>query len=81
MKQRYFICLLLAGVLISYGIQYLPLGESGVKGWFALSWLVFAGIVLLSNLMAWVRANTKNQTQKQTQRETVPTRVRQNDYE
>ncbi|MFK3938230.1 hypothetical protein ACI2JA_12095 [Alkalihalobacillus sp. NPDC078783] len=81
MKQRYLICLLLAGVLISYGIQYLPLGEGGVSGWFALSWIVFAGVVLLSNLFAWIRSHPKNQAQQQTKSETVPTRVRQNEYE
>jgi hypothetical protein len=81
LKQRYLICLLLAGVLISYGIQYLPLGEGGASGWFALSWLVFAGMVLLSNLFAWVRSHPKNQARKQTQTETVLTRVRQNEYE
>lgn len=56
MKQRFLICLLLAGILFSYGLQYLPLGEGGVAGWFALCWVAFACIVLISNLLAWVHS-------------------------
>lgn len=81
MKQRFFICLLLAGVLISYGIQYLPLGESGVSGWFAISWLVFAIVVLLGNLFAWMRSHPKHHSKNQAQNETETKQTRQAGYE
>ncbi|MCM2675278.1 hypothetical protein [Alkalicoccobacillus plakortidis] len=81
MKQRFFICLLLAGVLFSYGVQYLPLGEGGVTGWFALCWIAFAALVLLSNLLAWVRTHSKRQVVKQSRRQPVMIQRKTAEYE
>ncbi|MDQ0208112.1 hypothetical protein [Alkalicoccobacillus murimartini] len=81
MKQRFLICLLLAGVLFSYGVQYLPLGEGGITGWFAFCWVAFAALVLVSNLLAWVRSHPKRQVVRQEGRRPVMLPKKTAEYE
>ncbi|WP_078430134.1 hypothetical protein [Alkalihalobacterium alkalinitrilicum] len=51
MKQRLFLCVLLACALIYFAVPRIPLGEPGLGGIFALSWLLFALIVVGGNLV------------------------------
>jgi hypothetical protein len=49
-KQRYLICLLLAGMMLYYAVPRLNVFAEGLPGLFALSWLAFAAIVIAGNL-------------------------------
>ncbi|WP_421380458.1 hypothetical protein ACOJQI_17845 [Bacillus salacetis] len=49
-KQRYLICLLLAGMMLYYAVPRLNVLAEGLPGLFALSWLAFAAIVIAGNL-------------------------------
>jgi hypothetical protein len=49
-KQRYLICLLLAGMMLYYAVPRLNVFAEGLSGVFALSWLAFAAIVIAGNL-------------------------------
>lgn len=51
MHNRLLLCLLLCGVLLYYGVPRLSIGAEGLEGVFALSWLVFALIVVSGNLI------------------------------
>ncbi|TSB48049.1 hypothetical protein [Alkalicoccobacillus porphyridii] len=80
MKQRFLIYLLIAGILFSYGLQYLPLGEGGVAGWFAFCWVAFAALVLLSNLLAWVRSfSVRQERVREKKTAFTPRRVAENE--
>ncbi|GIN11716.1 hypothetical protein J26TS2_15830 [Shouchella clausii] len=52
MKQRLFICLLAATVLVVYAFDYLPIHEEGIGQIFAYSWLAFAALVIAGNGVA-----------------------------
>ncbi|RIW29690.1 hypothetical protein D3H55_18095 [Bacillus salacetis] len=49
-KQRYLICLLLAGMMLYYAVPRLDVFADGLQGVFGLSWLGFAAIVIAGNL-------------------------------
>jgi hypothetical protein len=49
-KQRYLICLLLAGMMLYYAVPRLNIFAGGLQEIFALSWLGFAAIVIAGNL-------------------------------
>ncbi|WP_409251621.1 hypothetical protein V1502_15990 [Bacillus sp. SCS-153A] len=49
-KQRYLICLLLAGMMLYYAVPRMDVFADGLQGAFALSWLAFAAIVIAGNL-------------------------------
>ncbi|MEH7238107.1 hypothetical protein [Bacillus sp. JJ1562] len=51
MHNRLLLCLLLCGVLLYYGVPRLTIGAEGLEGIFAISWLVFALIVVSGNLI------------------------------
>ncbi|MFS0822417.1 hypothetical protein [Bacillus sp. 1P02SD] len=51
MHNRLLLCLLLCGVLLYYGVPRLAIGAEGLEGIFAISWLVFALIVVSGNLI------------------------------
>lgn len=51
-KQRYFICLLLAGMMLYYAVPRLNVFAEGLPGMFSIGWLVFAAIVIAGNLSA-----------------------------
>ncbi|WP_139367594.1 hypothetical protein [Bacillus alkalicellulosilyticus] len=51
MKQRLFLCILLAFALIYFALPRLPIGAEGLAGVFAFSWLLFALIVIGGNLV------------------------------
>ncbi|WP_059103807.1 hypothetical protein [Shouchella shacheensis] len=59
MKQRAIICMLLTGIMIAYAYEQLPLQEEGISQVFAISWLVFAGVVLSGNVIGWIQATKK----------------------
>ncbi len=51
MQNRLLLCLLLCGVLLYFGVPRLAIGAGGLEGIFAISWLVFALIVVSGNLI------------------------------
>jgi hypothetical protein len=75
MHNRLLLCLLLCGVLLYYGVPRLSVGASGLEGIFALSWLVFALIVVSGNLIGLLY-NPKT-TKKVTKTVTVASNKRQ----
>ncbi|WP_096202695.1 hypothetical protein [Bacillus sp. FJAT-45350] len=50
MKQRLVLCLLFTLAMLYLAIPHLPFGADGLAGIFAISWAVFALIVLGGNL-------------------------------
>ncbi|MGF2617373.1 hypothetical protein FZC84_17065 [Rossellomorea vietnamensis] len=58
-KQRYLICLLLAGMMLYYAVPRLNVFAEGLSGWFAISWLAFAAIVVAGNLSGMLFAPRK----------------------
>ncbi|MBS4216851.1 hypothetical protein KHA96_00820 [Bacillus sp. FJAT-49711] len=52
MKNRYLLCLLLCGVLLYFAVPRLSVSGIGLEGAFAISWFVFAFIVIAGNLSA-----------------------------
>ncbi|MET3697280.1 hypothetical protein SAMN05877753_105182 [Bacillus oleivorans] len=51
MKNRYLLQLLLCGVMLYYAIPRLDVYASGAEGIFAISWVVFALLVLSGSLL------------------------------
>ena len=49
-KNRYFICLLVSGVLLYYAVPRLSIYSPGVEGYFSIIWLLFALMVIAGNL-------------------------------
>ncbi len=68
MKQRSFICLLAAIVLVVYAFDYLPIHEEGIGQMFAYSWLAFAALVIAGNGVA-VLGEYRQKAQKDRQQE------------
>ncbi|ALA54348.1 hypothetical protein CAY60_009655 [Shouchella clausii] len=68
MKQRSFICLLAAIVLVVYAFDYLPIHEEGIGQMFAYSWLAFAALVIAGNGVA-VLGGYRQKAQKDRQQE------------
>jgi len=52
MKNRYLLCLLLCATLLYIAVPRLTVNASGLEGIFAITWLVFAFIVVAGNLSA-----------------------------
>ncbi|WP_099362166.1 hypothetical protein [Fredinandcohnia onubensis] len=75
MHNRLLLCLLLCGVLLYYGVPRLSIGAEGLEGVFALSWLVFALIVVSGNLIGLLY-NPKS-AQKTTSPQAVTAKRRQ----
>lgn len=55
-KNRYMLCLLLAGVLLYYAVPRLNLYSGGAEGVFTIAWLLFALVVIAGNLTAMLYA-------------------------
>lgn len=51
-KNRFLLCLLVCGLLLYYAAPRLDVFSGGLAGIFAISWLVFALIVIAGNLTA-----------------------------
>lgn len=49
-KNRYLLCLLLAGVMLYFAVPRLSVSLDGAPGIFSLTWLAFALIVIAGNL-------------------------------
>ncbi|MEH7418324.1 hypothetical protein V7266_23945 [Neobacillus drentensis] len=49
-KNRYLLCLLLAGVMLYFAVPRLSVNFNGAPGIFSLAWLAFALIVIAGNL-------------------------------
>jgi len=75
MHNRLLLCLLLCGVLLYYGVPRLNIEAGGLEGAFAISWLVFAFIVVSGNLIGLLY-NPKL-TQKRTSPQTGTAKRRQ----
>ncbi|MDQ0272079.1 hypothetical protein [Cytobacillus purgationiresistens] len=55
-KQRYILCLLLSGMLLYYAMPRLDIYSGGAEGFFSITWLVLALIVIAGNLTALLYA-------------------------
>lgn len=75
MHNRLLLCLLLCGVLLYYGVPRLNIGAQGLEGIFAISWLVFALVVVSGNLIGLLY--NPNSTQKVTSPQTASAKRRQ----
>lgn len=53
-KNRYLLCLLLAGLMLYYALPRISLEASGIEGLFAISWLSLALLVVAGNLSAYL---------------------------
>jgi hypothetical protein len=51
-KNRYVLCLLLCGFMLYFAVPRLSIQAEGLAGIFALTWLLFALIVIAGNLTA-----------------------------
>ncbi|MED4224162.1 hypothetical protein [Neobacillus cucumis] len=49
-KNRYLLCLLLAGMLLYFAVPRLTINVDGAQGIFSLTWLAFALMVIAGNL-------------------------------
>ncbi|KMK74545.1 hypothetical protein [Alkalihalobacillus pseudalcaliphilus] len=49
MKQRYFISILLASILLIYSFDYFSLQATGLEFYFFCAWIVFASLVIVGN--------------------------------
>jgi hypothetical protein len=56
-RNRYILCLLLCGWMIYYAEPKLPIFQEGIAGAFAVSWLLFALMVIAGNLSALLYTN------------------------
>ncbi|MBM7584944.1 hypothetical protein JOC86_001481 [Bacillus pakistanensis] len=65
-KQRYLLCLLLAGVMLYYAVPRINLYGDGLSGIFTISWLGLCLLVIAGNLSAMLfTVNKKKNEQKQ----------------
>ncbi|MFD1779718.1 hypothetical protein ACFSFW_13720 [Fredinandcohnia salidurans] len=80
MHNRLLLCLLLCGVLLYYGVPRLSIGAEGLEGVFALSWLVFALIVVSGNLIGLLYNPKSAQKTTSPQATTAKRRQRMRNY-
>ncbi|MGN1402597.1 MAG: hypothetical protein ACI4XL_13980 [Bacillus sp. (in: firmicutes)] len=52
MQQRLILCLLLAGLMLYYGLPRLDFGSSGAELIFTVTWVLFAFFIVAGNLAA-----------------------------
>jgi accessory gene regulator protein AgrB len=62
-KNRYILCLLVSGMLLYYAVPRLSVFSSGAEGVFAITWLLFALMVIAGNLtgLLYTPGNQKKQ--------------------
>jgi hypothetical protein len=63
-KNRYFICLLVSGVLLYYAVPRLSIYSAGVEGYFSIIWLLFALMVIAGNLTGLLYTPKKRKQQQ-----------------
>jgi hypothetical protein len=63
-KNRYFICLLVSGVLLYYAVPQLSIYSEGLEGYFSISWLIFALMVIAGNLTGLLYTPKKRKQQQ-----------------
>ena len=72
-KNRYLLCLLVTALLVFAALPRLEIGEGGLDGIFAASWLFFAFCAAAGNLSSLLynspmkRADRRNKKQKSMQ--------------
>ncbi|WP_428909374.1 hypothetical protein [Niallia sp. Krafla_26] len=62
--NRYFICLLLSGVLLYYAVPRLTINSPGLEGYFSIAWLLFALMVIAGNLTGLLYTPSKKKKQQ-----------------
>lgn len=55
-RNRYLLCLLLSGWMIYYAVPKLQITNSGIEGYFAISWTMLALMVIAGNLQGLLYA-------------------------
>ncbi|MFZ0445890.1 MAG: hypothetical protein WAM95_14920 [Bacillus sp. (in: firmicutes)] len=63
-KNRYFICLLVSGVLLYYAVPRLSIYSPGVEGYFSIIWILFALMVIAGNLTGLLYTPKKRKQQQ-----------------
>ncbi|WP_338470494.1 hypothetical protein R4Z10_17070 [Niallia sp. XMNu-256] len=63
-KNRYLICLLVSGILLYYAVPRLTINSPGLEGYFTISWLLFALMVIAGNLTALLYTPSKKKKQQ-----------------
>lgn len=53
-RNRYLLCLLLAGLMLYYALPRISLEAPGVEGVFSIAWLALALLVVAGNLSAYL---------------------------
>lgn len=63
-ERRYFLCLIVAGILLYYALPHLPIYDGKLGFIFTVSWLTLCLFVIAGNLAALLFA-TEKQKKKQ----------------
>jgi hypothetical protein len=63
-KNRYLFCLLASGALLYYAVPRLSVWSTGAEGYFSISWLLFALIVIAGNLTGLLYTPSKRKKQQ-----------------
>jgi hypothetical protein len=63
-KNRYLLCLLASGMLLYYAVPRLSVSSTGAEGVFAITWLVFALVVIAGNLTGLLYTPGKQKKQQ-----------------
>ena len=63
-KNRYFTCLLVSGILLYYAVPRLSIYSAGAEGYFAISWLLLALMVIAGNLTGLLYTPKKRKQQQ-----------------
>lgn len=67
-KNRYLLCLLLCGLLLYFAVPRLSVTAQGMQGVFAITWLIFALMVIAGNLTALLYAPKRKVQRSQPQK-------------
>ena len=78
-KNRYLLCLLASGMLLYYAVPRLSVFSSGVEGVFAVTWLLFALMVIAGNLTGLLYTPV-NQKKQQIRDNQVKKRIKSRHY-
>ncbi len=78
-KNRYLLCLLASGMLLYYAVPRLSVSSTGVEGVFAITWLLFALMVIAGNLTGLLYTPGK-QRKKQSSDNQVKKRMKSRHY-
>jgi hypothetical protein len=76
-KNRYFLCLLLCGLMLYYGLPNLPSQTGDAAGVFSISWLIFALFVMAGNLSALLFTRRRPCSNKQSNLNKAKRKVRE----